>query len=55
MNSEKMCWADVGGVRSAGLTGLFGDCLADLFQFGASINFLVSPGHWSEETMPRSL
>jgi len=41
--------ADVNGVWSAGLTGLSGDSLPDLFQFGTLVNFLASPGHWSAE------
>lgn len=31
------------------LTGFFSDSLVDLFQLGASVNFPVSSGHWSEE------
>lgn len=41
--------ADVNGVWSAGLTGLSGNSLPDLFQFGTLVNFLASPGHWSAE------
>lgn len=35
--------------RLASLTGFFSDSLADLFQFGALVNFPVSSGHWSEK------
>lgn len=33
----------------AALTGFFSDCLADLSELGASVNFPVSSGHWSKE------
>ena len=46
---QKLCWADVNGVWSAGLTGLSDDSPSDLFQFATLVNFLASPGHWSVE------